>query len=66
MSKATKTTRITTAITLLATLGVVAFGAQAGATDSISKAVKESSVNLEFRYRYELNDQDNGLKVVWI
>lgn len=62
MSKATKTTRITTAITLLATLGVVAFGAQAGATDSISKAVKESSVNLEFRYRYELNDQDNGLK----
>lgn len=57
MSKATKAT---TAITLLAALGVIAFGAQAGVTDGISKAVKDSSVNLELRYRYEVNDEDNA------
>ena len=54
--------KITTAITLLATLGVVALGAQAGTTDNIAKAVKDSKVNVDLRYRYETNDQDNALK----
>ena len=52
----------TTAITLLAALGVITFGAQAGVTDDISKAVKDSKVNLELRYRYETNDQNNAAK----
>lgn len=54
--------KATTAITLLATLGVMAFGAHADTTDDIAKAVKDSKVNLDLRYRYETNDQDNALK----
>ncbi len=52
----------TTAMALLATLGVMSFGAQAGTTDDISKAVKDSKVNIDLRYRYETNDQDNVKK----
>ena len=48
------------AIKLLALLGVVAIGgqAQAGVTSEISKAAKDSKVNLDMRYRYETVDQD--------
>ncbi len=54
--------KATTAMTLLATLGVMTFGAQAGTTNNISTAVKDSKVNLDLRYRYETNDQDNAKK----
>lgn len=47
------------AVALMASLGVISFGAQAAVTDDLSQAVKESTVNLDLRYRYETSEEDN-------
>lgn len=50
--------KVNNAVKLLTLLGVVAFSTQAQVTDEISKAAKDSKVNLDMRYRYETVDQD--------
>lgn len=47
------------AVALMASLGMISFGSQATVIEDLSQAVKESTVNVDLRYRYETSEEDN-------
>lgn len=53
------TPKLTTlALALLPAMGLMSFGANADATDTIAKAVKDGKTTINLRYRFESVDQD--------
>lgn len=47
------------AVTLMASLGMFSFDSQATVMEDLSQAVKDSTVNINLRYRYETSEEDN-------